>query len=606
MAEDLTSDAVSSVVRNEFPSDSLTEPGTETVPPTGRQTDEGVDSYISVTCDEYQHDGDEHLSIQSGSAFENRETVHIIPGDFDTYAIAYTCKAHDTCIKENVEETKTKANTASSNHNENDIHLAGCGSVQNYTDTFNENPYPMLAENKVNPNPMYLQSNREASNASPGFTFKPSEPYQELKTVSNGRKQAMDSNPMCTHNTTPYPLHPKNDVNPDRVYTDPQSTIEPSNASPESAFMSSMPSHDIPCTLTSADTHQQDDANMCQDNLACDAALSDTQPELPSQDISSAASNDINDASSNPLSNINGVLNALNPNPIYVPNVQNIAACVTQKWRNDYRCGDGYTTGDGGTAECDPYSTWPCCSSGNWCGNTAGHCDCAGCVYYHNSESGDRKLENIITIGGNGKEPIVMAYGVAVSADNEIFVTVLSKIQVFSINGIYLRHFPTALPGENVFILAYDVAIGIEPGHLWVVGAILESGAREGHVQVVKYSRIGQAMKKFDVSCTKPFHPPVIAIDVANNKIIVGQGKTVKCMIQTALRICRDKMSNIFVADDENNRVDMFTSRGKFIRTFANIKDPSGIAMGPDGEMVVTSAEMESTVTIFPRHMVLP
>ncbi|KAI8514770.1 hypothetical protein Bbelb_073610 [Branchiostoma belcheri] len=327
MAEDLTSDAVSSVVRNEFLSKSMTEPDTRNVPPTVRQPDEGVDSYISGTCDEYQHD--EHLSIQSDAAFENRETVHISPGDFDTYAIAYTCKAHDTCIKKNVEETKSKAfhasNTASSNHNENDIHLAGCGSVQNYTDTFNENPYPIQAENKVNPNPMYLQSNAEASNASPGFTFKPSEPYQELKSVSDSRTQAMDSNPMCTHNTTPYPLHPENDVNPYRVYTDPQSTIEPSNASPESAFMSSMPSHDIPCTLTSADTHQQDDANMCQDNLACDAALSDTQPELPSQDISSAASNDINDVLSNPLSN--GVLNALNPNPIYAPYVQDRSAC---------------------------------------------------------------------------------------------------------------------------------------------------------------------------------------------------------------------------------------------------------------------------------------
>ncbi|KAI8514766.1 hypothetical protein Bbelb_073570 [Branchiostoma belcheri] len=690
MAEDLTSDAVSSIVRNEFLSDSMTEPGTETVPPTGRQTDEDVYNYISGTCEENEHDDDEHVSIQSGAAFENRETVHISPGDFDTYAIAYTCRAYDTCIKKNVEETKSKAfqgsNTASSNHHENDIHLAECGSVQNYTDTFNENPYPMLAENKVNPNPMYLQSTAEASNASPGFTFKPSEPYQKLNTVSDSRTQAMDSNPMCTHNTTtPYPLHPENDVNPDRVYTYPQSTIEPSNASPESAFMSSMPSHDIPCTLTSADTHQQDDANMCQDNLACDAALSDTQPELPSQDISSAASNDINDVLSNPLSNINGVLNALNPNPIYVPNAQNSAACgvssvpafstvsntsrrqVTQKWRDDYRCGDGYTTGDGRTAECDPYSTWPCCSSGNWCGNTAGHCECAGCVYYHNSESGDRKLENIITIGGDGKEPIMtVAYGVAVSADNEIFVTTSDGVRVFSINGIYLRHFHMALPGENVFILAYDVAIGIEPGHLWVVGAILESGAREGHVKVVKYSRSGQAIRKFVVSSTRPFHPPVIAIDVRNNKIVVGQGKTVKMFDpdgslyrsfkvlsgseggiggvisdsegnilltvtgaykavkayshsgvkifefagrgkdQMNYGICLDKFGNIIVADNENHRVDMFTSRGKFIRTFANIKDPSGIAMGPDGEMVVTSAEMESTVTIFPRHMVLP
>ncbi|XP_019620627.1 PREDICTED: uncharacterized protein LOC109467133 [Branchiostoma belcheri] len=491
MAEDLTSDVVPNVVRNDSFSDSTTKPGTRTVPPTVRQTDEG----------ENEHDDDEHLSIQSDAAFENRETVHISPGDFDTYAIAYTCKTYDTCIKKNVEETKSKpfqgSNTASSSHNDNDIDLAGCGSVQNYTDTFN---------------------GIDGRSSVPAFS-----------TVSNTTRRQ-----------------------------------------------------------------------------------------------------------------------------------------VTQKWRDDYRCGDGYTTGDGRTAECDPDSIWPCCSSANWCGNTAAHCDCAGCVDHRNTESGDRKLENIITIGGNGKEPIVMAYGVAVSADNEIFVTSFKGVQVFSINGKYLRHFHTTLPGKNGVIMPYDVAIGIEPGHLWVVGVILKSGAKEGHVQVVTYSRSGQAMKTFDVGFTRPSHPspPVIAIDVRNNKIIVGQGKTVKMfdpdgslyrsfkvlsgsqrgMIggvtsdsegnilltlthkaieiysksgvkifefagrgkgQMNYGICLDKFGNIIVADNENHRVDMFTSRGKFVRTIAK-KDPSGIAMGPDGEMVVTSAGLRSTVTIFPRHMVLP
>ncbi|KAI8477613.1 hypothetical protein Bbelb_446550, partial [Branchiostoma belcheri] len=461
-------------------------------------------------------------------------------------------------------------------------------------------------------------------------------------------------------------------------YTHPQEPpMEPSNASPGSAFMSSIPSDDVPCTLTSADTHQQDDANMCQDNLECNAALSDTQPKLPSQDLPSAAPNDINDVLSNPLSNINDVLNALNPNPIYVPNVQNSAACggssvsafsavsntsqrqVTQKWRDDYRCGDGYTTGDGRTAECDPDSNWPCCSPGNWCGNTAAHCDCAGCVYYHNTESGDRKLEKIITIRGNGKEPdMTEAYGVAVSADNEIFVTSLNGVKVFSINGNYLRRFSTVLPGKNVFIMPFDVAIGIEPDRLWVVGTILNSGGNAGNVQVVTYSRSGQAMKKLEtrssnnVGFTRPFFQPSIAIDVCSNKIIVGQGSTVKMfdpdgslyrsfkvssgseggiggvtsdsegnilltffnsafkavamyshsgvkIVEFAGRgngqlynfygICRDKLGNIIVADNENNRVDMFTNRGEFVRTIANIQEPTGIAMGPDGEMVVTT-----------------
>ncbi|XP_019635250.1 PREDICTED: uncharacterized protein LOC109478233 [Branchiostoma belcheri] len=63
-------------------------------------------------------------------------------------------------------------------------------------------------------------------------------------------------------------------------------------------------------------------------------------------------------------------------------------APVTQKWRDDLRCGDGYTTGDGSTAECDPDGTGPCCSPYNYCGNTADHCDCADCIDYRDTASG--------------------------------------------------------------------------------------------------------------------------------------------------------------------------------------------------------------------------
>ncbi|KAI8483429.1 hypothetical protein Bbelb_388920 [Branchiostoma belcheri] len=259
---------------------------------------------------------------------------------------------------------------------------------------------------------------------------------------------------------------------------------------------------------------------------------------------------------------------------------------VAQKWRDDYRCGDGYTTGDGRTAECDPDSIWPCCSPVNWCGNTAAHCNCAGCVDYRNTEIGDRKLEKI-TIGGKGQQlRIKLAYGVAVSADNEIFVTdttnAAERVQVFSMNGIYLRHIPTVLPDGKSYISPSAVAIGVEPGYLWVLGGkAIVFGEYKGLMHVVQYSKTGQAIKKFDVQFTRPFVVPVMAIDVRNNKLIVGHR-------------------------GNNNRVDMFTSRGEFVRTIANIQDPSGIAMGPDGEMVVTNSSFESTVTIFPRHMVNP
>eukprot|EP00058_Branchiostoma_floridae_P023099 XP_002608589.1 hypothetical protein BRAFLDRAFT_98871 [Branchiostoma floridae] len=54
-------------------------------------------------------------------------------------------------------------------------------------------------------------------------------------------------------------------------------------------------------------------------------------------------------------------------------------------WRDDRRCGQGYPAEDGNPAECDHGGIHPCCSPGNWCGNTANHCDCPDCVDYRNT-----------------------------------------------------------------------------------------------------------------------------------------------------------------------------------------------------------------------------
>ncbi|KAJ8038426.1 Carboxypeptidase inhibitor SmCI [Holothuria leucospilota] len=51
-------------------------------------------------------------------------------------------------------------------------------------------------------------------------------------------------------------------------------------------------------------------------------------------------------------------------------------------WRDDLRCGEGYTAPNGEVAQCDPDGTWPCCSPHKWCGNTAAHCTCGGCIDY--------------------------------------------------------------------------------------------------------------------------------------------------------------------------------------------------------------------------------
>eukprot|EP00058_Branchiostoma_floridae_P004415 XP_002589903.1 hypothetical protein BRAFLDRAFT_81970 [Branchiostoma floridae] len=61
------------------------------------------------------------------------------------------------------------------------------------------------------------------------------------------------------------------------------------------------------------------------------------------------------------------------------------SGCVDYRekaWRDDFRCGAGYPAPNGQPAKCDPDGIYPCCSKYNWCGNTADHCDCSGCVNY--------------------------------------------------------------------------------------------------------------------------------------------------------------------------------------------------------------------------------
>eukprot|EP00058_Branchiostoma_floridae_P012635 XP_002598123.1 hypothetical protein BRAFLDRAFT_85659 [Branchiostoma floridae] len=110
MAEDWHSDKMPNVVGKELLSDSITKPGTEAVQPLPRQPDEDIDLHIP----------DEQLSIKSDAAAENRQTVGISPGDFDTYAIAYICKDHITYMKTSLEETKTVATEVASNSSHDD------------------------------------------------------------------------------------------------------------------------------------------------------------------------------------------------------------------------------------------------------------------------------------------------------------------------------------------------------------------------------------------------------------------------------------------------------------------------------------------------------
>jgi len=53
------------------------------------------------------------------------------------------------------------------------------------------------------------------------------------------------------------------------------------------------------------------------------------------------------------------------------------------RWRADYKCGkNAPANADGSAAECNPFSDYPCCSPGGWCGGSGDHCNCQGCTDY--------------------------------------------------------------------------------------------------------------------------------------------------------------------------------------------------------------------------------
>jgi len=66
--------------------------------------------------------------------------------------------------------------------------------------------------------------------------------------------------------------------------------------------------------------------------------------------------------------------------------------------RADARCGPEYPSyGDGKPTQCDPFGKWPCCSPGNWCGNTKWHCKCDSCTntdFRHDGEEAAFQIRN--------------------------------------------------------------------------------------------------------------------------------------------------------------------------------------------------------------------
>ncbi|XP_078665679.1 uncharacterized protein LOC144908042 [Branchiostoma floridae x Branchiostoma belcheri] len=270
-----------------------------------------------------------------------------------------------------------------------------------------------------------------------------------------------------------------------------------------------------------------------------------------------------------------------------------------------------------------------------------------------------------ITYGGQGSEPGKFGYprGVVVSSSNEIFVADYGcgnrRVQVHTTEGVYLRHYPTVVPGtEDKYMEPHDVSMDGN-GTLWVVG----NGESGDHV--VQYSTDGTTMTQFHLQKIGPYRG--IAVDMRNYHILVtngsrgevevfrpdgslvrrfghpqgemarpgyitvdGEGNILvsdwsidsvymydesgkfllkfgdkgrgEGQLQSPRGICTDSSGHIIVADWGNRRVQMFTRHGEYVRTVMTGFQPQGVAVGPEGQLVVTNRGGH-LVTIFPSYL---
>ncbi|XP_078664938.1 E3 ubiquitin-protein ligase TRIM32-like [Branchiostoma floridae x Branchiostoma belcheri] len=283
-----------------------------------------------------------------------------------------------------------------------------------------------------------------------------------------------------------------------------------------------------------------------------------------------------------------------------------------------------------------------------------------GTGHHHGNQRQGEYQSQKVTFGGEGSGPgqFELAWGVTVSVEGEIFVVDNrnERIQVFTLQGTFVRQFPTVVPGEQD-MRPHDVALDGE-GNLWVVG--WTSYAE----YAVQYNKQGRVLRKFDlqrmpgvavdtrrnhilitqttgdysnrqgeVSVFRPDgtlvrtvgqqqgmkHPQYITVDGEGNILVSdcrnhcvfvynedgqflfqfgGEGSD-EGQLKNPRGICTDGAGNIIVADAGNSRVEMFDKTGKFLKHITtDMVEPWSVAMATQGQLVVTD-HGKHTVSIF-------
>eukprot|EP00058_Branchiostoma_floridae_P013661 XP_002599149.1 hypothetical protein BRAFLDRAFT_81816 [Branchiostoma floridae] len=160
------------------------------------------------------------------------------------------------------------------------------------------------------------------------------------------------------------------------------------------------------------------------------------------------------------------------------------------------------------------------------------------------------------------------------------------------------------------------VAIDTKKNNILITQSTGDWPQRNGEVQVFRPDGklvrvVGQQQgMKYPQHITVDEEGSILVSDYDNHCIYVfnddgqflfkfgGEG-SVEGQLKHPRGICTDKSGNIIVADSGNSRVEMFDKTGRFLKHITtDIEDPKAVAMGTQGQVVVTDVATH-TVTIF-------
>ncbi|CAH1267992.1 TRIM2 [Branchiostoma lanceolatum] len=260
--------------------------------------------------------------------------------------------------------------------------------------------------------------------------------------------------------------------------------------------------------------------------------------------------------------------------------------------------------------------------------------------------------------GPDSEGDYIRPYALAVSSSDEIFVTETTKKQilVYNMKGAFLRKFDTTK-------VPWDVSID-NAGHLWVVAeASVHKYNRNGmvlvnfdlpktdtgfyiaialdtlsdniivtemrseepklweqidHKGILLYQPNGTMVKRFGIR--EITHPNLVTVDKEGNIFVVdsrtyyvykydkdgnyvlkfGGPGSGNGYLDTPIGSCMFSSGRLLVADNRNDRVEMFRTSGEYIRTAAKIDTPRRVATGVRGQLVVKDGNND--IHILPKY----